>query len=60
MGCLGLVLLLTGCTYSEREPGLFGRLLAPSPTETLPPTPTPVPAAIDPDRFRSTVDRLNR
>ena len=32
--CLGLVLLLTGCTYSEREPGLFGRSPAPSATQT--------------------------
>jgi hypothetical protein len=39
--CLGLVLMLTGCTYSESEPGLFGRLPAPSPTESLPPTPAP-------------------
>jgi hypothetical protein len=36
--CLGLVLLLAGCTYSDREPGLFGRTPAPetSPTDTRP------------------------
>jgi hypothetical protein len=39
--CLGLVLLLTGCTYSEREPGLFGRSPAPASTETRSPTPSP-------------------
>jgi hypothetical protein len=39
--CLGLALLLTGCTYSESEPGLFGRLPAPSVSESLPPTPAP-------------------
>ena len=32
--CLCLVLLLTGCTYSAREPGLFGRSPTPSSTET--------------------------
>jgi hypothetical protein len=39
--CLGLVLLSTGCTYSEREPGLFGRSPAPSAIETRSPMPTP-------------------
>ena len=39
--CLGLALLLAGCTYSEREPGLFGRSPTPSSTETQPPTSAP-------------------
>ena len=39
--CLGLALVLTGCTYSEREPGLFGRSPTPSSTETQPPIPPP-------------------
>ena len=34
--CLGLVLLLTGCTYSEREPSLFGSTPTLSSTETRP------------------------
>jgi hypothetical protein len=42
--CLGLVLLLTGCTYSDREPGLFGRSPVPSSTNT--PVPAESPAAI--------------
>ena len=39
--CLGLALLLAGCTYSEREPGLFGRSSTPSSTDTQSPTPAP-------------------
>jgi hypothetical protein len=39
--CLGLVLLLTGCTYSDREPGLFSRAPTPSSTDTRSPAPTP-------------------
>jgi hypothetical protein len=35
---LGLMLLLAGCTYSEREPGLFGRSPAPSSTQSPAPT----------------------
>ena len=31
---LSVALLLTGCTYSESEPGLFGRSPAPTPTPT--------------------------
>jgi hypothetical protein len=46
--CLGLVLLLAGCTYSDAEPGLFGRLPAPSSTETQPSTPTPESTAAIP------------
>jgi hypothetical protein len=45
--CLGLVLLLTGCTYSAREPGLFGRTPAPSSTETRP-LPPPISTAAIP------------
>ena len=39
--CLVLALFLAGCTYSDREPGLFGRTPAPSSTETRRPTPQP-------------------
>ena len=42
--CLGLVLLLTGCTYAEREPGFFGRSPAPSSTETRQPAPSSIAA----------------
>jgi hypothetical protein len=38
---LGLVLLLSGCTYSEHEPGLFGRTPAPSTTHSRQPTQAP-------------------
>ena len=45
--CLGLALLLAGCTYSDREPGLFGRTPPRAPTDTRPSTrPTDSTAAI--------------
>ena len=60
--CLGLVLLLTGCTYSQSEPGLFGRTPAPSVTESLALTPTPDSTAAIPvlgeEIYRST-DRID-
>jgi hypothetical protein len=43
-GLLGLMLLLAGCTYSDREPGLFGP--SPSLTQTRPPAPR-VPSIAD-------------
>jgi hypothetical protein len=60
--CLGLVLLLTGCTYAEREPGLFGRSPAPSATETEPPKPPPDSIAAIPvlgEGIYHTSDRLD-
>ena len=60
--CLCLVLLLTGCTYSDREPGLFGRSPTPSSTETQPPTPAPDSTAAIPvlgEAIYRATDRLD-
>jgi len=58
--CLGLVLLLSGCTYSDREPGLFGRSPAPSSTETQPPLPVPDSTAAIPVLGEATYRSVGR
>jgi hypothetical protein len=57
--CLGLALLLTGCTYSDREPGLFGRSPVPSPTKTHVPAESPAAIPVLGDAVYRSADRFD-